>query len=393
MCRFAVEQGRKPNGEVKLRAVDNMSWAFCARGRSRKRARENSVNGFCALPEKVHHNHIDDLAAGMAKFLLLLGTLPGLFKADISAAFRRIPLKPAHRWAAGVAYKAGDVVWVSWHRACMFGATSSVYNWERLGALLATILIRVLKICLFRYVDDLFAPERPESMQHAMYCVARMLRLMLGEAAVEDSKLEYGQTLVVLGVRCLLAEARLYLLPAREKAAKCLFTIRTALAEGLLRGGCAQKLAGRLSWAQTYMFHKLGRAMMRPIFDQRWSWNGSIGKALRIALVWWSRVLELDICERKPCHTDEREPVHVFVDARGVPPRCAAVAFIDGVCHFSDGQPSDAIMARFDERADAQICGLKMLDVALGLSVSATELKARKCILHVDNTGAEVCAL
>ena len=201
------------------------------------------MNGFCALPEKVHHNHIDDLAAGMAKFLLLLGTLPGLFKADMSAAFHRIPLKPAHRWAAGVAYKAGDVVWVSWHRACMFGATSSVYNWERLGALLATILIRVLKICLFRYVDDLFAPERPESMQHAMYCVARMLRLLLGEAAVEDRKLEYGRTLVVLGVRCLLAEAGLYLLPAREKAAKCLFTIRAAHADGLLRSGCAQKLA------------------------------------------------------------------------------------------------------------------------------------------------------
>ena len=30
--------------------------------------------------------------------------VPGLLKIDIDAAFRRIPLKPAHRWAAGVAF-------------------------------------------------------------------------------------------------------------------------------------------------------------------------------------------------------------------------------------------------------------------------------------------------
>ena len=46
---------------------------------------------------------------------------------------------------------------VSWHNACMFGASSSVYNWDRIGEVLTVIAVRWLGICLFRYVDDLFA--------------------------------------------------------------------------------------------------------------------------------------------------------------------------------------------------------------------------------------------
>mgnify|MGYP006979709385 FL=1 len=39
-------------------------------------------------------------------FVAVLGEIPGLFKADIDAAFRRIPIKPAHRWACGITFRA-----------------------------------------------------------------------------------------------------------------------------------------------------------------------------------------------------------------------------------------------------------------------------------------------
>ena len=139
----------------------------------------------------------------------------------------------------------------------------------------------------------------------------------------------------------MLAEAGLYLMLAEKKAAKCIETIRAALVSGVMHAGCAQKLAGRLSWAQTFMFHKVGRAMLRPIFDQKWSKSGQVSKMLRTALMWWLNVLALTICECRPWTVTDVPPVHVFVDARGVPPRCAAVAVIDGKVHHSDGEPSD----------------------------------------------------
>ena len=43
-----------------------------------------------------------------------------MFKADIDAAFRRIPVKPAHRWACGVAFRVmGRVRFVSWQHAAL----------------------------------------------------------------------------------------------------------------------------------------------------------------------------------------------------------------------------------------------------------------------------------
>ena len=278
---------------------------------------------------------------------------------------------------------------VSLHNACMFGASSSVYNWERLGELITVVAIRRLGVCLFRYVDDLFAPEREQCMQHAMLCIARLVRAVLGPGAIEDRKLDCGSSLVVLGVRCRFDVAGLSLFPERTKVLKWIASIRGAFDTGLLSAGDSQKLAGRLSWAQTHMFHRVGRAMLRRIFDQRWTRTGKVSKALRAALLWWCNVLEVGICEERKWGCSGQPPICIFVDARGEPPRCAAVAFIDGECHYTDGKPSDRIMAGFQNRKDAQICGLEMLAIALGLSSFSDELRGRNVAVYSDNKGAE----
>ena len=56
------------------------------------------------------HDHLDDLLTGMRQFRILLGELPGLWKADVDAAFRRVPIKPEHRWASGVAFRLSEMV-------------------------------------------------------------------------------------------------------------------------------------------------------------------------------------------------------------------------------------------------------------------------------------------
>ena len=112
------------------------------------------------MPEKIAHDHLDDLLRVIAALMENTSVIPSLWKADIDAAFRRVPLDPAHRWAAAVAFKCAGRAWVSHHYASPFGATSSVHSWERVGDLLCKMARRLLGLPLLRYVDDYFAPER-----------------------------------------------------------------------------------------------------------------------------------------------------------------------------------------------------------------------------------------
>ena len=140
--RFSVDQGVKPDGKRKVRAVDNMSWSAIDGGHqrmSKKRLREGSINGHCASQESVKHDHVDDLAAAMAEFIKRVKQLPALWKADVDSAFRRIPLCPDHRWASAIAFLYLGQVIMSLHAACPFGATSSVHAWDRVGAAIANI--------------------------------------------------------------------------------------------------------------------------------------------------------------------------------------------------------------------------------------------------------------
>ena len=97
--RFGVVQERC-DGSNKLRAIDHFS---CAAGKSF----EHSVNGFTGVSEKMTHDTIDDLAAAMTRFFHVVGEVPGLFKADVDSAFRRIPVRADQRWACGIAFTVG----------------------------------------------------------------------------------------------------------------------------------------------------------------------------------------------------------------------------------------------------------------------------------------------
>ena len=120
--------------------------------------------------------------------------------------------------------------------------------------------------------------------------------------------------------------------------------------------------------------------------------SGRINVGLRTALRWWCTVLRWELAETRAWKQSVQPPVHLFVDARGSPARCAAVLFVDGKCLFTDGQPSLRFMGLLEERRDNQIMSLEIMAVAVGLSTFADELKGRKVVVYSDNTGAEVCA-
>jgi hypothetical protein len=203
--RFSVEQGVKPDGSVKIRAVDHFSWSapdadVVGKKRTRKEVKAQSVNGHYTVTDELSHDHLDVLLEAMrlhhetfervshsgwhaahGMFLAHVRCVlqaPGLWKADIDAAFRRVPLKDGHKWAAGVklgscrwydriefaragvAYMLKGVPQIAFHHGMPFGATASVVAWSNIGELIQDIARNVLRIPVFRYVDDYFAAER-----------------------------------------------------------------------------------------------------------------------------------------------------------------------------------------------------------------------------------------
>ena len=109
-----------------------------------------------------------------------------------------------------------------------FGAAASGIAWHKIGHLLTLIGRKLLGLPLFRYVDDYFSTDRqefccgsafdvlctrvyhlllnkrPETVEHGLDTFVRLVRAVLGQSAIADSKVECGMTLVILGILVLL---------------------------------------------------------------------------------------------------------------------------------------------------------------------------------------------
>ena len=109
--RFAVQQV-KVDGTVKYRAIDHGSWA------PGKEGRQESVNGHTSIADSICHHTLDNLGAALVAYFACTGEVPHLYKADIDAAFRRIPVRSDHRRFCGIAFKYNGEVPASCLRDC-----------------------------------------------------------------------------------------------------------------------------------------------------------------------------------------------------------------------------------------------------------------------------------
>jgi hypothetical protein len=293
--RFAVAKDL-PDGSVKRRGVDHFSWSAGGAGK------EASVNGATSPQEKMSHDTLDLLAEVLCLFRgcvpdTWVGETPGLFKADIDSAFRRIPVRATDRWACGLSFAARGKTFIAQRYACPFGAVASVHAWKRIGAALCHIAQTFLMLPILRYVDDYFGPDRLATVEHGLQCFVRLVRLLLGSDAVADDKTAFGSRLDILGVDLEMSLKGFKFRPAAEKCARWRATIVDALFLEQLLPGAASKLAGRLSWACSRLFHRFGRATLRAIFDQKSLRSGDMSPELRRCLQWWLRVLDMDLAE------------------------------------------------------------------------------------------------
>ena len=141
------------------------------------------------------------------------------------------------------------------------------------------------------------------------------------------------------------------------------------------------------------MFHRMGRAMLRPLFMQKHATKPfALSMELRYTLLWWKAILLEGRVEKFRWEQPvDKDVVHLFCDAAGNPARIAAIAVCDGKIFFTDCEPPEHIVQRWASRSDSQIMGLELLSIALAFSTFGHLCKKRRVIVHSDNTGAECC--
>ena len=227
-------------------------------------------------------------------------------------------------------------------------------------------------------------------MQHAVDCFVRLVRVLLGPAAIADDKVECGRELTVLGIAISMQQDGFTFKPSPDKVRQWVRTMQEAVTKGTLMPGQAMKLAGKLSWGSTRMFKHYGRAMLRPVFDQQTKSSGEIDSELRRALLWWIGVLSREIVETRLWQQPQSDHLHLFCDARGQPPHLGAVLVSNTSCLWTHHRPHNDTIDLFRSRKDHQIMGLELLSISLGIHTFADEIKNQRLVIHSDNRGSEL---
>ena len=126
----------------------------------------------------------------------------------------------------------------------------------------------------------------------------------------------------------------------------------------IFRKATTTTTSGLISFRKLYsssvlVFRQLGRASLRPIFDQSTRRDGRMNDELREALRWWIRVLATHITQLHEWTEVGDVPVHLFTDASsGNGGYLGVVLFADGQVWWTHRDIPDRLRAAFCNRKD-----------------------------------------
>ena len=245
--RVGVEQADK------LRACDDL--------------KHNEVKLYCIVWTPIKLPTWDHIAQ-MCLNIRPSGRPWGFFKADHEAAYKQLPMMPEHTKLAFVALRDPNTSrWMAFHpKALLFGATSAVLHYNCFSRLLAVLTNRIFGIPLIGYFDDFGALVPANVGRSALRTFERFCN-SLG-ITLKKSKTDRGRCIIFLGLHGSFPspgnKMLLSITLPEEKAAAWPNTTRRVLSEGIISHDELESIIGRLSFAQTSVFGRIGRGMMAP---------------------------------------------------------------------------------------------------------------------------------
>ena len=267
-----------------------------------------------------------------------------------------------------------------------------MYGWERLGSALTAVL-HMVGIPALRYVDDLFFAVPSCMGDVAKKCLVEAISLL--GYHLEPSKTEGPASLMtILGVQIKVRPHSVVLAPDPLKAAKWIRDLQEALATNSLPPSQAAKMAGRLNFAASSVFGKLGSAHLRPLYARlhhsgRSAPGSPLNPEITASLVFWIDLLHMPhfrrILELPHCKTPAKV---LYTDATGH-------GDLGFVLYEGSSTPSswaasrvpDEVTSTLSERI-TQVTAFELLAPRWSI-MQSPQLRNCRVDLYIDNQAAE----
>ena len=204
---------------------------------------------------------------------------------DLAAAYRQFPLRtPSHGFTILITPQ-GPTLWR--HHCLSFGATGSVWGFNRAADSLCFLTRQLLVIPTCHYVDDFSATE-PSHTAQSSYESFDVVSKALGMAMKPTKAQPPAAHQRLLGVQLTHQDDGLIVSPCPRRTTKIAKVVNEVLETNQLSPEQAQQLAGKVVFLQSSLFGSVGKATLHPLYGRATNHDGrehvDLTHALRTAL-------------------------------------------------------------------------------------------------------------
>ena len=304
--RFAVRGPQSSKLAPKIRTIDDF--------------RASAINDILHTSDTDVPENLDTLLAA-AVFHTQKGPAVKLLTSpvDFKHAYKTIPIcRTQGDFAHIVLTPPQGEPMVAELRTQPFGSRRAPANWGRVAAFAQWALSTFFCVYLAKYVDDCFATA-PESTCSSAFLAVKGVCEILGFPLEEKKECLPAPTIDILGatvsIGSFFVEARL---PTGRKG-RLISDLKEIAPRGTLTPGKAAKIRGRLGYAQSLMFGRLGRAHLQPFSDRQYAKHGlgkwELNSDLKEVLAWW--IANVFSAVPRRVNFSKEAPVLVYTDASG----------------------------------------------------------------------------
>ncbi|OLP83053.1 hypothetical protein AK812_SmicGene36237 [Symbiodinium microadriaticum] len=380
-----------PPGEVFLAAsfaivqIDEHGNIKIRRGEDWRRSGHNSTVAADDVPTHHFLGSFVDLARRMAGDGVVL-----IFGHDLLNAYRLWPVRcPAH-CGTFLPTAAGMTFW--YHLAMNFGATASVWNFNRGGDALQQLLRGLLLLPTGHYVDDFNGLELEELGQSAMEAFEQLFAALGFRIKVSKSQPAAAQH-IVQGVLFEISRRGVTLSPTPERVRRIMAQITQALQTDAMKPDEAHKLAGRLSFLTQAVFGGVGKAPIKAVYaraaDTAAHSNDGLSGGLRAALHSLEKILPTIRPRFIPFNPDDMDTAVLYADA----------FFLDGEQRHKAGHVPTTASAAAPNRANngwgfvLRLGGMVFYDHGVVPPWFLRKFESRRAFIYMLEVFAQVAAL
>ena len=322
----------------------------------------------------------------------------GFFKADHEAAYKNLPLSPEQANRCIVALRSPvDGLWYGFlSRTLLFGASAAVLHYNCFSRIVAVLANHIFGLPLINYFDDFgcfitdFLSE-PAVRVFTSFC--RMLGIRL-----KRKKTEVGRRITFLGLEGFFPGRDNSMLLSvdltESKKRKWAERISEFLDAGVISHQELESLNGRLSFSQTSVFGRFGRALMQPLYKKvnAACYQPVLSAADARVLEWWRGMLSSirprviyprTSTPQRIIYTDAATSTLIAASITLYPSNCSSVPVVEACRVMTAGPDWVALFINTN-----LIYGLEMLAIVQTAADPDLDLDGRCVTFYIDNTNA-----